>query len=113
MSAPVVVVGEQGVQGTLTPEAIAGVLSFRADPSGLVPEINVQAATEALDPQLASSETPGRDASLDFSTGQPVITPSQDGRGVDYEATLKDLLPVLTGTGERKITASTPTSRPS
>ena len=62
MSAPVVVTGEQGVQGTLTPEAIAGVLTFRADPSGLVPEINVQAATEALDPQLASSETPGRDA---------------------------------------------------
>ena len=52
-----------------------------------------------------SSETPGRDASLDFSTGQPVVTPSQDGRGVDYEATLKDLLAVLTGTGERKITA--------
>jgi vancomycin resistance protein YoaR len=34
-----------------------------------------------------------------------VVVPSQDGRGVDYEATLKDLLPVLTGTGPREITA--------
>ena len=34
------------------------------------------------------------------------MTPSQDGRGVDYDATLKDLLAVLTKTGdERKITA--------
>ncbi|HVH23793.1 MAG TPA: VanW family protein [Pseudonocardia sp.] len=106
VSAPVLVTGEQGVQGTLTPEAIAGgVLTFRPDQGGLVPEINIQAATEALDPQLAASETPGRDASLVFSSGQPVITPSKDGRGVDYEATLKDLLSVLTGTGERKITA--------
>ena len=61
---------------------------------------------KALDPQLASSEQPGRDATLNFVGGRPVVTPSQDGRGVDYEATLKDLLAVLTKTGdERKITA--------
>lgn len=105
VSAPVVVVGEQDVQGTLSPEAIAGLLSFRADAGTLVPEINIQAATEALEPQLARSETPGRDAALDFSGGRPVVTPSKDGRGVDYQATLKDLLTVLTSTGERKITA--------
>ncbi len=105
VSAPVVVTGEGGVEGNLTPEAIAGVLSFRADPDGLVPEINIEAAAEALKPQLAASETPGRDASLDFSSGRPVVSPSKDGRGVDYAATLKDLLTVLTGSGERKITA--------
>ena len=105
VSAPVVVTGEQGVQGTLTPEVIAGLLTFRADSSGLVPEINIQGASEALEPQLAASEKPGRDASLDFSSGRPVVSPSQDGRGVDYQATLKDLLTVLTGTGERTITA--------
>ena len=61
---------------------------------------------KAVDPQLASSEQPGRDATLSFAGGRPVVTPSQDGRGVDYEATLKDLLAVLTKTGdERKITA--------
>jgi vancomycin resistance protein YoaR len=51
---------------------------------------------KAVDPQLASSEQPGRDATLSFAGGRPVVTPSKDGRGVDYEATLKDLLAVLT-----------------
>ena len=106
VSAPVEIVGEN-VTGTLTPEVIASALSFRADAGrGLVPEVNRQAIEEAVDPQMASSEQPGRDASLSFSTGQPVITPSQDGRGIDWDATLFDLLTVLTTTdGDRRITA--------
>lgn len=105
VSAPVTVLGENGTKGTLKPEVIAKALSFRADPAGLVPQINQGAVIEALKPQLAASEKPGRDAALDFSSGAPVVVPSQDGRGIDYPATLKDLLPVLTGTGERSITA--------
>ena len=57
---------------------------------------------EALDPQLASSEQPGRDAAISFVGGRPIVTPSQDGRGVDYDATLKDLLAVLTKTGDER-----------
>ena len=97
----------EGVTGTISPEVIASALSFRADPNqGLVPELNREVVEKAVDPQLASSEQPGRDATLNFVGGRPVVTPSQDGRGVDYEATLKDLLAVLTKTGdERKITA--------
>ncbi len=105
VSAPVAVVGENGAKGMLEPGVIAKSLSFRADPTGLVPQINVGAVTDALKPQLAASERPGRDAALDFSTGTAVVVPSQDGRGIDYPTTLKDLLPVLTGTGERSITA--------
>ena len=106
VSGPVTVVGEK-VTGTIKPEVIAKALSFRADPSqGLVPELNSGIVHDALDPQLASSEQPGRDASLSFAGGKPVVTPSQDGRGVDYDATLKDLLTVLTKTGdERRINA--------
>ena len=105
VSGPVTVLGE-GVQGELAPEVIASSLSFRADQAtGLVPEINPQVITKALKPQLASSERPGRDATLDFATGKPVVVPSQDGRGVDFDATLKDLLGVVTGTGPRQITA--------
>ncbi|WP_298799405.1 VanW family protein [Pseudonocardia sp. 73-21] len=105
VSAPVAVLGENGTKGTLEPEVIAKSLSFRADPTGLVPQINRDAVTAALKPQLAASEKPGRDAALDFSSGTAVVVPSQDGRGIDYPATLKDLLPVLTGSGERSITA--------
>jgi vancomycin resistance protein YoaR len=102
---PVTMVGEGGASGTVSPDVIASALSFRAEGGDLIPEINPAAVTDALKPQLASSERPGRDASLDFSSGKPVVVPSQDGRGVDYEASLAPLLGVLTGTGEREITA--------
>jgi vancomycin resistance protein YoaR len=105
VASPVTVLGENGAQGTLRPEVIAAALTFRPEPTGLVPAINNGAVTDALKPQLAASEKPGRDAKLDFSTGTPVVVPSQDGRGIDYPATLKDLLPVLTGAGKREITA--------
>ncbi|GAA1309907.1 VanW family protein [Pseudonocardia xinjiangensis] len=105
VSEPVTMVGEGGASGTVTPDVIASALSFRAEGGDLLPEINPAAVTDALKPQLASSERPGRDASLDFSSGRPVVVPSQDGRGVDYEASLAPLLDVLTGTGEREITA--------
>jgi vancomycin resistance protein YoaR len=106
VSGPVTVVGES-VTGTISPEVIASALSFRAEPNqGLVPELNKEVVEKALDPQLASSEQPGRDATLTFVGGRRVVTPSQDGRGVDYDATLKDMLAVLTKTGDqRKITA--------
>ncbi|MCU1665562.1 MAG: VanW family protein [Pseudonocardia sp.] len=105
VSAPVTMIGEGGAQGTVQPEVIASALTFRADGDRLVPEINPNAVTDALKPQLASSERPGRDASLDFSSGTPVVVPSQDGRGVDYTASLAKLLDVLTGTGPRQLTA--------
>ncbi|MGH3569315.1 MAG: VanW family protein [Pseudonocardia sp.] len=106
VSAPVTLLGEAGTRATITPTVIAAALSFRAEPGGgLSPEINPAVIIEAAKPQLAAAEKPGRDASLDFASGTPVVIPSQDGRGVDYEATLKDLLDVLTGTGPRQITA--------
>jgi vancomycin resistance protein YoaR len=106
VSGPVTITGED-VTGTISPEVVASALSFRADDNeGLVPELNKDALIEALNPQMASSEQPGRDASLSFSGGKPSVTPSRDGRGVDYDATLEDLPTVLTKTGDdRKITA--------
>ena len=104
VSAPVTIRGED-VQATLSPQVIAKALTFRADAGKLVPEINQQVVVEAVDPALSPSETPGRNATIDFSSGAPVVVPSQDGRGVDYDATLADLLPVLTGTGPREIVA--------
>ncbi|HVL84291.1 MAG TPA: VanW family protein, partial [Pseudonocardia sp.] len=108
VSAPVTIIGEQGIRAVLEPEEIAAALTFRADAeqSALVPEINREAVVEAISPDLAPSEVPGRDASLDFSSGTPVVVPSQDGRGVDYDVTLAGLLDVLTGDGPREITAT-------
>ncbi len=106
VSAPVTVLGEAGTKGSVTPEVTAAALSFRAEAGrGLVPELNELSISDALRPQLAASETPGRDATVDFSSGSPVIVPSQDGRGIDYDVTLSDLLRVLTGTGPRQLVA--------
>jgi vancomycin resistance protein YoaR len=106
VSGPVTITGENNGKATLTPANIAAALTFHADAAaGLVPDLNQDALTAVLKPQLADSETPGRDATLDFTGPTPVVIPSQDGRGVDYPATLKLLLPVLTGTGPRRLTA--------
>lgn len=105
VSGPVTVDGDGGSRGTLTEDVIASALVFRAEAGQLVPELDLTAITDLLRPQLAASEVPGRDAALDFGSGTPVVVPSQDGRGIDYDATLADLLTVLTGGGERTITA--------
>jgi vancomycin resistance protein YoaR len=105
VAAPVTVVGENEVRGTLTPEVLATALSFRAENGALVPELNQQLVQDALGPQLAESERPGRDATFDFSGGSAVVVPSQDGRGVDYAATLTGLLDVLGRTSPREVTA--------
>jgi len=104
LSGPVTVVGDGGTRGVIPQSLIASTLTFRAENGELVPEINLAAVADELRPQLASSERPGRDAALDFESGSAVMMPSQDGRGVDYQATLIDLLAVLTGTEERTIT---------
>jgi vancomycin resistance protein YoaR len=105
VSAPVTFVGENNVRGTLSPEVVAAALSFSASDGRLVPELNQQAVQDALAPQMAASERPGRDATIDFSSGQPVVVPSQDGRGIDYQASLAQLLDVLTTEAPREITA--------
>ncbi|TWF77625.1 vancomycin resistance protein YoaR [Pseudonocardia hierapolitana] len=105
VAARITVVGENGVQGTVTPDVIAASLSFLAENGALVPELNQQAIQDALAPQMAESEKPGRDATFDFAGGSPVVVPSQDGRGVDYEATVAALVGVLGNPEPREVTA--------
>lgn len=106
VSGPVTILGEKDTEATVEPETIAEALTFTAEQGrGLVPALNPEVVEDAVRTQLASTETPGRDASISFATGAPVIVPSQDGRGIDYPETLKDMLQVITGTGAREITA--------
>ncbi len=106
VAAPITITGENDTSATLAPQDIAAALTFRPDPAaGLVPELNQDAIAKVLRPQLAASETPGRDATLDFTGTIPVVVPSQDGRGVDYPATVKALLPVLTAPAPRQLAA--------
>jgi len=104
VSAPVVLLGD-GVRATLAPEVITSALRFRVAPgSGLVPELDAAVVTGAVGGQLAATERPGRNASVNFPAGAPVVVPARDGRTVDYPATFRDLLGALGRTeGPREV----------
>ncbi|CAN5435975.1 VanW family protein [soil metagenome] len=105
VSGPITVGGDDNIQAVITEDVLAAALTFRIEDDGLVPDIDENLIADALRPQLAPSEIPRRDADIDFAVTPPVKTAEQAGRLVDYDATLADLLPALTSTDDREITA--------
>ncbi|MDZ4234550.1 MAG: VanW family protein [Dietzia sp.] len=105
VSGPVTVKGDNNTEAVITEEIIAAALTLRPGNGRFLPEIDEELIVDALRPQLVSSETPLRDADIDFTASPPVMVPAQDGRRVDYDATLADLLTVLTSTDDRELTA--------
>ncbi len=98
VASPLTVTGEQDATATLSPAAVAAVLSFPADGATLVPTLDTKATVAVLAPQLAGTETQGSDATVRLRGGKPEVVPSTDGKAVDWAATLtKDPLGVLTG----------------
>ena len=101
-----VTVQGEGQQATLSPEQLAAALSFAPDrQGGLTPTIDKGKIVDVVRPLLAATGQPARDATISLDTGQPVVTPSQDGRDVDYDRTLAGLLDVLRRPTDRTITA--------
>ncbi|SEP53528.1 VanW family protein [Amycolatopsis saalfeldensis] len=104
VSAPATVQGD-GRDTTLSPARIAAALTFRPGDDGtLVPTLAKDKLGSVID-KLAPTENPGQDARMDFSSGQPVVTPSSGGRRIDWDLTLARLLPALTGSGARTVPA--------
>ncbi|MBB4689375.1 VanW family protein [Amycolatopsis jiangsuensis] len=105
VSGPVRVKGE-GADATLRPADIAAALTFvPADGGGLTPKPDTKKLTEVLAPQLESTEKEGRDASIEFSGGKPVVEPSADGSAVDWEKSFTPLVDTLKQTGDRELKA--------
>ncbi|MDN5860982.1 MAG: VanW family protein, partial [Pseudonocardia sp.] len=106
VAAPFTVTGEAGTSLTLTPEQIATVLAFKPGTGGdLIGAVNPVALKNVAGQAFTASEQPGRNATIDVSTGAPVVVPSQDGRGVDYAATAVAMGPPLIGSGPRRVAA--------
>ncbi len=107
VSGPVTVTGD-GTDAVLEPEIIASALRFALDGrGGLTTTIDEPTVIAALDPQLASTKRPGKDAQIVIQGGVPVVLPSVDGRSIDWAAGLRPLLDVLHISGrERTLTAS-------
>ena len=107
VSGPVVVHGE-GKDATLTPRQIAGALVFTPAEKGggLNVKIDEKKVVAACKPQLASTEIEGKDAEIVFSGGAPTVSPSVDGKGIDWKKSLKPLMDVLKKTEGRELTAT-------
>jgi vancomycin resistance protein YoaR len=107
VSAPVKVTGD-GHDATLKPDVIASALRFAPDSrGGLTTTIDNLPVIAALNPQLASTQRPGKNAEILIQGGSPVVLPSVDGRGIDWAASLLPLLDVLHNSGpERTLAAS-------
>lgn len=105
VSGPVRVDGDNDTRALLSEDVIAAALTFDTEDGRLSPVIDIDLIADALRPQLAASETPRRDADIDFAVTPPVTVAEQTGRRVDYDATLADLVSVLSSTENREITA--------
>ncbi|MEZ0339885.1 VanW family protein [Mycobacterium sp. pV006] len=104
VSAPLVITGDDTARARIDEDIIAAALSFDVEDGDLVASVDENVIAEAARPQLAESETPRRDATIDFAASPPAKVPSQDGRRIDYDETLTDLLDVLTSS-DREISA--------
>ncbi|PWV75462.1 Vancomycin resistance protein YoaR, contains peptidoglycan-binding and VanW domains [Prauserella marina] len=104
VSGPVVVRGE-GADGTLEPEEIAQSLTFEPKDGSLVPKVDHKKVVGAVGPDLADTETEGKDAKILIKDGQPTVEPSEDGNKIKWDVTLKPLLDVLKQTEQRELTA--------
>lgn len=105
VSGPLVITGEDDARAVISENVIAAALTFEVDDGDIVATVDQNVIADAARPQLADSEIPRRDATIDFTASPPAKVPSQDGRRIDYDDTLADLLDVLTDTTDREIAA--------
>ena len=107
VAAPVVLHCE-GADATLTPETIAATLVFQPAPKGggLTWTVDQDAIVATLQPQIASTEVEGKDATIVFEGGAPAVQPSVDGKGVDWGVSLTPLMDTLKKKDGRELTAT-------
>ncbi|KWX57049.1 VanW family protein [Mycobacterium sp. NAZ190054] len=105
VSGSLVITGDHGARAVVPEDVIAAALTFSADAGEIVATVDEAVIADAARPQLAVTEIPRRDATIDFAVSPAAKVPSQDGRRIDYDATLADLMDLLTGTGDREIAA--------
>ncbi|MDT8910573.1 VanW family protein [Amycolatopsis sp. PS_44_ISF1] len=110
---PVVVHG-QGEDATLTPAAIASSFQFAPRDGGRL-ELRIDQAKlqKALQPDLAPTETDGRDAQIVFTSGVPSVEPSEDARKINWATTFKPITQVLAKPDGRDLSVVYDATKPS
>jgi vancomycin resistance protein YoaR len=112
VAAPVVVHGD-GADGVLEPITISAALRFVArDDGGLEVRLDPSKLQQNLQPQLAKTEKPGKDAQIVFADGAPTVQPSEDARRIDWTNTLKPLMSVFVKADGRELPVRYQTQKP-
>ena len=95
VAGPITMTGEGG-EAVLEPEDTASALRFAPDgKGGLTVTVDNPVVINALSPQLAPTQRPGKDAGIVIEGGRPVVQPSAEGRSIDWEKSLQPLPDVL------------------
>ena len=95
VSAPVVLRGN-GHDSVLQPSAIASSFQFQPGASGSLDlRIDQDKLRSAALSDLASTESESKDAQITFASGAPAVTPSEDGRKINWGNTFQGLTAVL------------------
>jgi vancomycin resistance protein YoaR len=113
ISAPVTVQVD-GLTAVIPAATIAKALRFQAADGALAPVLDGDQLRASIADDIASIESPGRDAGWKIVAGKPVVVPSKVGRGVNAELLAADVAEVLDGTdaASRTITAQIGTIEP-
>ncbi|HWD04615.1 MAG TPA: VanW family protein [Amycolatopsis sp.] len=113
VAAPVTLHGH-GKDATLTPAAIAAAFQFAPGQGGMVElRIDQSKLQKAVQGDLASTETDGKNAEIVFSSGAPVVQPSEDARKINWATTFKPLTAVLAKPAGRDLTVAYDAAKPS
>ncbi|QIZ35216.1 VanW family protein [Saccharopolyspora sp. ASAGF58] len=105
VAAPVTVRGE-GKNATLSPETIGASLRFEPDGAGgLKSSVDLPTAIGGVEPQLANTIKPSKDAEIVLEGGAPVVRPSTDGIGVDWNKSFERIDEVLRRPQDRTVQA--------
>ncbi|MFR9730537.1 VanW family protein [Saccharopolyspora sp. MS10] len=105
VSSPVTIKGE-GHDAALAPETIAAALRFEPDgKGGLKSHLDLPTVIGGVEPQLLDTMKPAKDAEVVFEGGRPVVRPSLDGRGVNWEKSFENLTDVVKKEQDRVVPA--------
>ncbi|MEU4669468.1 VanW family protein [Amycolatopsis sp. NPDC023774] len=113
VAAPVVLHG-QGKDVALKPAAMAASFQFAPrDGGSLELRIDQGKLQQAVESDLASTETDGRNAEIVFTSGAPTVNPSEDARKINWANTFKPLTAVLAKPTGRDLPVAYDATKPS
>ncbi|GAA3364522.1 VanW family protein [Saccharopolyspora gregorii] len=105
VSGPIAIKGE-GHDAALAPETVAAALRFEPDgKGGLRSHLDLPTVIGGVEPQLLDTMKPAKDAEVVLEGGRPVVRPSLEGRGVNWEKSFEKLLDVARKKQDRTVQA--------